>query len=106
MRKKPLAGKAIGSGRRQKCAGPFVHEEGHTEIDNRSVKRIVIGIVDIAPFDRIGPNEDSFEAELIDRALRFIDGELHVLYWKDGNPHQANAIFRAIVVKPIVVSPT
>jgi hypothetical protein len=64
-----------------------MHEEGYTELDDRSVERIVIVIVDIAPFDRIGPHEDSFETELVDRALRFMDGEFHILYWNDGNAH-------------------
>src|SRR5689334_17111701 len=103
VRKKPLPGKALSSGRRQKRAGPFMHEEGHIEIDYGSVKRIVIGVVDVAPFDRVGPNKNSFETELVDRALRFIDGELYVLYRKDGNAHQAPAIRRAIIVKPVVV---
>src|SRR5690349_24676166 len=83
-----------------------MHEEAHTEIDYGSVKRIVIGVVDVAPFDRIGPNENSFETELVDRALRFIDGELYVLYRNDANAHQAPAICRAIIVKPIVVGAT
>src|SRR5690348_6739983 len=72
---KPLAAKAIGSRSRQKRARAFVDKKRHTEFNYRLVKRVVIGIIDIASFDRIGPDKNPFKAKLGDSAFGFIDGQ-------------------------------
>ena len=71
---KPLAPKAFRAGRRQKRARSFMHEERHTKLDNCSIQWIVIGIIDIASFNRVGPDKNPFEAKLGDSASGFIDG--------------------------------
>src|SRR5438477_9122482 len=76
VREKPFSGEPIGAGGRKKRAGAFVNQERYAELDNGFVKRVVISVVDVAPFDGIGSDEDSFEAELVDDSLGFGDGEL------------------------------
>ena len=66
---KPLAGEAVGTGGGEKCAGAFVHQQRHAEIDDGFIERVVVGIVDVAAFYRIGSNKNAFEAELVDDAF-------------------------------------
>ena len=101
--KKPLAGETVGARRGQKSAGAFVNQERHAELDDGFVKRVVIGVVDIAAFHRIGPHEDAFEAKLVDRAFGFVDGELYILHGNHADAHQAMAVFTAVIVKPIII---
>ena len=65
----------------------LVSSMGRAELDDGFVKRVVKGVVDIAAFHRIGPDEDTFEAKLVDRALGFVDGELYILHGNHADAH-------------------
>ena len=58
--------KAVGAGGRQIGAGAFVHHQRHAQFLQSFVQRIVVGIVERAAFNRIGPHKDRLEAELVD----------------------------------------
>src|SRR3970040_2179017 len=92
MGEKPLPGETIGAGGGQKRAGAFMNQQWDGQLDDGSVERVIIGIIDIAAFDRIRPDEDAFEAELIDGSPGFLDGELHVLDWDYADAHESFGI--------------
>lgn len=91
---------------RQVGTKAFVETQRYVQPFEFGPQRLKIRLVPVTPFDRVGTHENGPESQFFDRSPGFFDGIADVMRRDHASAQQACRIGLAIVVQPVVVSPS